>query len=202
MPAAWSGITRLEGEVFPAIPPICIACDVDNPLLGPRGAAAVYGPQKGLAPGDLVRLESEATRMARLLCDHCARPPALAETPGVGAAGGLPFGLLVAARAQLVPGFTLVSAWLDLDARIAAADLVLTGEGRFDASSLSGKGPGAVAAAAARSGKVVHVFAGVVHEVPARAGWQLHAVTPPGLPWDQARREAPALLQRCVEAAL
>ena len=202
VPAAWSNITRLEGEVFPAIPPICIACDVDNPLLGPRGATAVYGPQKGLAPGDLARLEGEAARMAGLLCDHCRRPIVLAETPGVGAAGGLPFGLMVAARAQLVPGFALVGAWLDLDARIAAADLVLTGEGRFDASSLSGKGPGAVAAAAARAGKTAHVFAGVIHEAPARPGWHFHSVTPSGTPWDQARREAPALLQRCVEAAL
>jgi glycerate 2-kinase len=201
VPAAWADIASIEGAVFPGIPPICVACDVTNPLLGPHGAAAVYGPQKGLPPGDLARLEAGAVRLARMLCDHCGQPPARAETPGVGAAGGLPFGLMIAARARLVPGFAMVSAWLDLDARLAAADLVLTGEGRFDASSLSGKGPGTVAAAASRAGKAVHVFAGAIHAAPARPEWQLHAVTPADYAWEQVRREASALLTRGVEAA-
>ncbi|HTX66884.1 MAG TPA: glycerate kinase [Opitutaceae bacterium] len=201
VPAAWAGIGRIDGEIFAAIPPIFIACDVTNPLLGPQGAAAIYGPQKGLQPGDLARLEQAAERMAALLCAHCGQPRASADVPGAGAAGGLPFGLLVGARARLVPGFALVAAWLDLEARIAAADVVITGEGRFDASSLAGKGPGMVAAAASRAGKPVHVFAGALGDVPAGAGWRLHAVTPPEYPWEQARREAAALLARGVEAA-
>ncbi|HTT56128.1 MAG TPA: glycerate kinase [Opitutaceae bacterium] len=202
VPAAWAGIGRVDGGTFAAIPPIHIACDVTNPLLGPQGAAAIYGPQKGLQPADLARLEEAAERMAGLLCAHCGQPRACADVPGAGAAGGLPFGLVVGARARLVPGFALVAAWLDLEARIAAADLVITGEGRFDPSSLAGKGPGTVAAAASRAGKPVHVFAGAIRDAPARPGWQLHAVTPPDYPWEQAQREAAALLARSVEAAL
>jgi glycerate kinase len=201
VPASWERIARVDGEVFPAISPIRIACDVTNPLLGPRGAAAVYGPQKGLRADDLVRLERAMERMLRLLCAHCGQPPNLADTPGAGAAGGLPFGLMAAAHARLVPGFELVSAWLDLDARIAAADIVLTGEGRFDESSLSGKGPGAVAAAAANLGKNVHVFAGALTEAVSPPGWHLHAIAPRDYAMEQARREAAQWLAQSVRTA-
>ena len=128
--------------------PSFLACDVANPLLGPDGATAVYGPQKGLRPADSQRLETTMGRIALMLGDHCGSPSNLPETPGAGAAGGLSFGLMAGARARLLPGFELVSAWLGLDARIAAADIVITGEGCFDATSLSGKGPGAGCACA------------------------------------------------------
>ncbi len=199
-PTSWERITRVTGEVFPAIPPIRIACDVTNPLLGPRGAAAVYGPQKGLRADDLVRLEQAMARMVGLLCAHGGQPADLADTPGAGAAGGLPFGLMAAAHARLIPGVGLVAAWLDLDARIAAADIVLTGEGRFDESSLSGKGPGVVAAAAARRGKIVHVFAGAVAGAVSPPGCQLHAITPRDYALQQACRDAAHLLAQSVRA--
>ena len=93
-----------------------------------------------------------------------------------------------------------MSTWLGLDARIAAADIVITGEGCFDATSLSGKGPGAVAARARELGKAVHVFAGRIGSDLTPDGWQLHAITPVGFPWEEARREAPALLQRSIQA--
>jgi glycerate kinase len=201
VPASWERIACIGGEVFPAISPLRIACDVTNPLLGPRGAAAVYGPQKGLRADDLVRLERATERMVRLLCDHCGQPPSVADTPGAGAAGGLPFGLMAVAHAYLVPGFELVSAWLDLDARIAAADIVLTGEGRFDESSLSGKGPGAVAAAAAGLGKKVHVFAGTLADAVSPPGWHLHPIAPRDYAPEQARREAAQLLAQSVRTA-
>ena len=201
-PVHWHRIAAIEGEVFSSIPPICIACDVTNPLLGPGGAAAVYGPQKGLRPDDLPRMEAAMERMARLLGEYCRKSPALADTPGAGAAGGLPFGLIAGARARLAPGFELVSAWLGLRARIAAADLVLTGEGCFDVTSLSGKGPGAVATQARALGKTVHVFAGRLGEGAACDGCELHAITPPGYSFAQAKGEAPELLARCIQAAL
>lgn len=200
VPAAWSRIARLDGQL-PPLPPIRIACDVTNPLLGSRGAAAVYGPQKGLRPADLARLDHESARLALLLCARSAQPDSLMDTPGAGAAGGISFGLMAAARAQLLPGFDLVAAWLDLNPRLAAADLVITGEGRFDDSSLSGKGPGAVAARALALGKPVHVFAGAV-TAAARPGLALHAITPPGMPLAQALRAAPANLAATVRAAL
>jgi glycerate kinase len=201
LPADWSGVARIAGEVPGSIPPIRIACDVTNPLLGPNGAAAVYGPQKGLRPGDRRRLEHESARLALMLCSYCRQPDSLMDAPGAGAAGGLPFGLMTAARARLLPGFDLVAAWLDLESRIAAADLVITGEGRFDESSLSGKGPGAVAARARALGKRVHVFAG---EVTAAAcnGLVLHAITPAGTPLPQALREAAGNLAAAIQAAV
>ena len=200
VPAYWERIRCLDGGVFPSIPPIFIACDVTNPLLGPRGAAAVYGQQKGLRPTDLPRMEAAMERMAHLLCAYCGQPAGLTEMPGVGAAGGLPFGLLAGAQARLIPGFDLVASWLDLKARIAAADVIVTGEGCFDESSLSGKGPGAVAAQAGSLGKTVHVFAGRCTAATSGKDWHLHAITPAGHPWEQASREAPELLTRALRS--
>lgn len=201
VPAHWPRIQRLAGGVDPATPPIRIACDVTNPVLGPRGAAAVYGPQKGLRAADHARLESETARLARLLCAHVAQPESLLEAPGAGAAGGIAFGLMCAAHARLLPGYELVSAWLDLDARLAAADLVITGEGRFDDSSLEGKGPGALAARALALGKRVHVFAGVAAAAP-RERLTLHSITPAGTPLPEALRTAAGNLSASVRHAL
>lgn len=199
VPAEWTRIARLSGRLVAGLPPVYIACDVTNPLLGPRGAAAVYGPQKGLRPADHVRLENASARLADLLCRHWGQPPALKEVPGAGAAGGIAFGLMTAAGAKLLPGFELVSAWLDLETKLAAADIVITGEGRFDESSLEGKGPGAVAARALALGKTVHVFAGQV-TAAARPGLALHAITPAGVPLAQALREAPQNLTSSARA--
>lgn len=199
--AAWEHIARLTGHVPIAFPPLRVACDVTNPLLGPAGAAAIYAPQKGLQPADLPALETATARMAALLSAHCGQPPTLATAPGAGAAGGIAFGLMAAARAQLVPGWPLVHDWLALADRLAAADLVLTGEGRFDATSLSGKGPGALATAAAAAGKRVVVFAGSLGELPAGAlppNTTAFAISPPSLPLATAFARAPELLAAAV----
>jgi glycerate kinase len=199
VPAAWDRISRVDLSRRVVLPPLFIACDVDNPLLGPRGAAATFGPQKGLRPEDLARLEFRSARMAGLLCAACDQPPALAETPGAGAAGGIAFGLLVAAGARLVPGFDLVSAWLDLPARLATADLVVTGEGRFDATSLGGKGPGSLVRAAHALGKPVQVFAG---SLGMEAGATRHAITPANLPLAAALPRTAELLAAAVARVL
>ena len=201
IPSRWSEIDHLSGSVPPGVPPIRIACDVTNPLTGPRGAAATYGPQKGLHAADLARLDAESARLARLLCAHCGQPESLMATPGAGAAGGISFGLMTAAGAQLLPGFDLVSAWLDLEARLAAADLVITGEGRFDDSSLQGKGPGAVATRALALGKKVHVFAGRATAAHPPANLALHSITPEGLALAEALPQAAQLLAQAVRAA-
>jgi glycerate kinase len=192
-PDQWERIARIEPPAV-KLPPLFIACDVTNPLLGPRGATATFGPQKGLAADDIPRLEAEMARLAVLLATACGKPASLVETPGTGATGGLPFGLMVGAGAQLVPGFELVSAWLDLPARLAAADLVLTGEGRFDATSLGGKGPGSLVREARRLGKPVQVFAGSLGlEEPG-----LHAITPAGMPLAEALPRTAELLGAAV----
>lgn len=197
IPAHWKRIVRIEGRSNGTIPPVSIACDVTNPLLGLRGAAAVYGPQKGLRSEDRAALEEQSERLARMLCAHCERAASLMDVAGAGAAGGIAFGLMAALDAQLLPGFDLVSAWLDLETKLARADIVITGEGRFDESSLEGKGPGAVAARALALGKPVYVFAGQV-TASAREGLSLHAITPAGTPLAQALREAATNLERTV----
>ncbi len=189
-PDQWARITLIEPAALD-LPPLFIACDVTNPLLGLRGATATFGPQKGLKPADLPHLEAEMSRMAELLCAACGKPLALAEIPGTGAAGGIGFGLMVATGAKFVSGFDLVSTWLDLPARLAAADLVITGEGRFDVTSLAGKGPGSLVREARRLGKRAHVFAG---SIGVAADSEFHAITPPGLPLAEALPRAAEFL--------
>lgn len=196
-PANWSRIATFGGRLRAELPPLRIACDVTNPLLGANGCSAVYGPQKGLRAADLPRMENDSARIARLLLAHVGAPAELVDAPGAGAAGGIAFGLMAAAGARLLPGYELVEAWLGLDERIAAAELVLTGEGRFDASSLSGKGPGAVAARAAALGRRTHVFAGAV-SVAACLPFATHAITPSDLPLAAAMRAAADLLAATV----
>jgi len=197
-PDEWSRLARIEPAQID-LPPIFIACDVTNPLLGPHGATATFGPQKGLQPEDLPRLEAEMARMAALLCAACDRPFSLADTPGTGATGGLPFGLMVGVGARIVPGFDLVSAWLDLPARLAAADLVITGEGRFDATSLTGKGPGSLVREARRLGKRAHVFAG---SLDVEADPCFHAITPTGIPLAEALPRTAEFLAAAVAGGI
>jgi glycerate 2-kinase len=201
-PASWPQMQRIDGRIPDSIPRILIACDVDNPLLGPRGAVAVYGPQKGLKPGDARALEAETARVATMVCRHFGQPESIMSVPGAGAAGGIAFGLMAAAGATLLNGFDLVASWLGLDSRLAGADIVLTGEGRFDDTSLSGKGPGAVVQRALALGKPVHVFAGQVELSRDVPGLQVHTITPEGMPLAEALARAPGLLALAVERAM
>ena len=199
-PRFWEQVARVEAGRVRPLPPVWIACDVTNPLLGPRGAATVYAPQKGLRPEALARLEAESARMAALVCASPGVAVELAQTPGAGAAGGIAFGLMAVCGARLVPGFELVSDWLWIEQRLAAADLVVTGEGRFDESSVQGKGPGSLVRAACAAGKPVHVFAGRV-DAAETSGMRLHEVTPRGVPLEQALATAGQWLQESVAAA-
>jgi glycerate 2-kinase len=112
-------------------------------------------------------MEKTLGAMAKKLCAHFDQPKTLMMEPGTGASGGLGFGLRVACVARLVRGFDLMSAWLRLEERVQAADLVLTGEGRFDSGSLSGKAAGALAELALKHHKKLVVFAGQVDELAA-----------------------------------
>lgn len=199
-PAEWSRVVNIKSEGLRKLPPIWIACDVTNPLLGPRGAATVYAPQKGLRPEALVELEAQSARMAALLCASCGVDALLTDTPGAGAAGGIAFGLMAATEARLVPGFELVSDWLRVEERLAAADLVITGEGRFDDSSLHGKGPGSLVRAAVALGKPVHVFAGRI-DAAETPGVRLHEVSPRGVPLAEALAKAGGWLREKAEKA-
>ena len=188
-PNGWADLVGFRHDSS-SLPPIRIACDVANPLLGERGATAVFGPQKGLQPSDRVALESSVAQAARLLGVASGRP-GLESTAGAGAAGGIAFGFLTATGAQLVPGFDLVEEWLGIADKLAAAELIITGEGCFDESSLEGKGPGSLALRAADSGKQVRVFAGSTRPTAALPqSCTVQAITPSGTPLPQALAEA------------
>lgn len=205
-PATWNRIKRIDTSTAIALPPLFIACDVTNPLLGSTGATATFGPQKGLKHADLTRLEAQAVRMAALLCEALNKPLSLAAAPGAGAAGGIAFGLMVAMNAKLVSGFDLVSNWLNLPARIASADLIITGEGRFDATSLGGKGPGSLVREAQRLGKPAYIFAGSLalpnQAHPDLSGIKAHAITPVGMPIAEALPRTAELLAAAINGVL
>lgn len=114
-----------------------IACDVTNPLVGPRGAAAVFGPQKGANDADVLVLDAGLRRLAAVISQSTGRQ--LGDTPGMGAAGGLAVSLAGFCEVELVPGWELVARILNAREVLQAADLVLTGEGRLDSQSLHGK---------------------------------------------------------------
>ena len=133
------------------------ACDVDNPLLGERGASAVFGPQKGASPEDVDYLDSVLARWARL-----SGRAGLADLPGAGAAGGLGFALMAFLGARLDPGVELVARAVGLAEAVSGADLVLTGEGSVDAQTLAGKTPAGVARVAAAQGVPTVIVAGRV----------------------------------------
>jgi len=116
-----------------------VACDVDNPLLGPRGAAAVYGPQKGATPAQVEKLEAGLAQFAELLERNLGK--SVAEVPGAGAAGGLGAGLLAFCGAQLEPGINIVLDVVKLAERAAGAELIITGEGKIDSQTAFGKAP-------------------------------------------------------------
>lgn len=139
---------------------ISVACDVTNPLCGPSGASAIYGPQKGATPEIVDELDAALARYAEVLRRYLNAD--VANIPGAGAAGGLGAGLLAFTHAKLVPGAQLVLDSLNFSERIRGASLVITAEGRLDAQTAYGKAVGAVAAAAHMVGARVIALAGSV----------------------------------------
>lgn len=151
LPAGLDRLARLDPPADLRLPPITVACDVDNPLLGEAGATRVYGPQKGVRPGDFGWFEARLARFADCAEALAGRP--LRGVPGAGAAGGLGFALIALCGARLRPGFAMVAEALRLREAVASADLVVTGEGRLDAQTLEhGKGPAGVARMARDAG--------------------------------------------------
>ncbi|MCP2258196.1 glycerate kinase [Streptoalloteichus tenebrarius] len=137
-----------------------LATDVDNPLLGPTGAAAVYGPQKGAAPADVAVLEAGLRRWAELVTRVVGRD--LTGAPGAGAAGGVGFGALAVLGAEPRSGVEFLLDLLDVRTALSGARLAVTGEGSLDAQTLRGKAPAGLAAAARALGVPVVAVAGQV----------------------------------------
>jgi glycerate 2-kinase len=159
--AALARLARLELDgLHPklASTAVLVASDVDNPLLGPNGAAAVYGPQKGADPDDVALLDAALAHWADVL--DAATGTALRDRPGAGAAGGVGYGALAALGAELKPGIDMVLELVGFADALPGARLVVTGEGSLDEQTLSGKAPAGVAAAAVAAGIPVVTVSG------------------------------------------
>ncbi|MGA0133192.1 MAG: glycerate kinase [Opitutales bacterium] len=177
---------------------IVVACDVDNPLLGPRGATRIYGPQKGVR--DFEWFEARLEKLADLAERRLGR--SLRDAPGAGAAGGLGFGLMAFAEAKLESGFDLVASCTGLKERVRRADLVITGEGRLDEQTLSGKGPFGVARLARSLGrKVVAVAGSAAPSAALHDAFDLVVeAKPPGMELAEAMRRTEELVAAAVAA--
>lgn len=159
-----------------------LASDVDNPLLGPNGAASVFGPQKGAGADDVTYLDAALTRfVAALAAEAGPDAEAAAAAAGAGAAGGVGYAALAVLGARRRAGIDVVLDFTDLPRRLAGADLVITGEGSLDEQSLGGKTPIGVARAAAAVGVPVIAVCGrttLTHQALTDAGFaSAHALT-------------------------
>lgn len=152
---------------------VVVACDVDNPLTGERGASAVYGPQKGATPEMVQELDAALEHYADVVEELLGR--AIRNTPGAGAAGGLGFGLMAFAGARLQRGIDLALDTLQAGRHLAGASLVITGEGRIDRQTLHGKVPFGVARRAAALGVPVVAVGGSIGPLSPEALEELRA---------------------------
>lgn len=164
LPPGGAALVRLDRVEVGGLDPrlagadVVVATDVDNPLVGPSGAAAVYGPQKGASAENVAVLDAGLHRLAAVLRRDLGLR--LADLPGAGAAGGLGAGAIAFLGARQQSGIDAVLAIVGFDEAVAGADLVLTGEGSLDEQSLFGKAPVGVAAAAGRAGVPVAALCG------------------------------------------
>jgi glycerate kinase len=179
---------------------LTIASDVSSPLLGPEGAVAVFGPQKGVAEDEIAAFEAAMARFADVVAETTGRD--LRDAVGSGAAGGIGYLLRSVLDAETRDGFSLVAGLADLETRIAGADLVITGEGRLDAQSMVGKVPINVARMARADGVPAVALAGSIDGDPAAfAGAGLSLVVPVvdrPMTLAEAMADAPALIERAA----
>lgn len=180
---------------------IQVACDVDNPLCGPSGASAMYGPQKGASPKDVALLDAALAHFADVVAAASGRD--LREVPGAGAAGGLGFGLLAFAGATMEQGVALIAKLVDLPGKLAGADFCVSGEGRIDGQTLRGKTVAGVAALARAQNIPVIAIGGAVDPAAeselARAGIVCMPICNAPMPLENALRDARALVTSAAE---
>ena len=174
---------------------------MQNPLIGPDGASAVYGPQKGADAAAVAELDRALANYAGIVeRDLGVR---IAELPGGGAAGGLAAGLAAFCGARLVSGFDAVAEAIGLADRVARADLIQTGEGRLDAQSAWGKSVAGVALLAQAAGKPCVAVCGLIEGDAALPGLtDQEQSSPPGMPLAQAMAQAPTLVAAAAERLL
>ena len=205
LPDGGAALCRLARVVPPAAPlyrvPVEALCDVTNPLCGDRGAAAVYGPQKGATPDQVRELDLALSVLAERIREALGLD--VANLSGAGAAGGFGAGAVAFLGARLVPGVDTVADLAGLTDLMREADWVVTGEGRFDEQSLQGKVVSGVLRRAASGRPQVAVLAGSV--ALARADWlaagvqETESCAPAGMPVTEAIRRAPELLRSAAD---
>ena len=210
LPEGGAALSRLVSIELSGIDPrlveteILVACDVDNPLTGPRGASAIFGPQKGATPAVVAELDAALERYARVASAVTGRD--VAGRPGAGAAGGLGAGLLFFTPARLVPGIDLVLDSTRFDDQVRGATLVIVGEGRTDHQTAMGKAPVGVARVAARHGVPVLLVSGSLgpgaEEVLAQGIGRMVQAAPEGMPVPEAMSRAAELLEAAVAKSL
>ncbi|MFH0921032.1 MAG: glycerate kinase [Fibrobacterota bacterium] len=178
------------------------ACDVTNPMTGPRGASVVYGPQKGATPAMVQKLDAGLVNLCRLLWRDLRKNVRL--LPGAGAAGGLGGGLSAFLGASLSPGIQIVLNSIGFDTLLKGVDLVITGEGRSDAQTASNKAPYGVARAAAAAKKPVLLVSGSLapgsEKLNAAGFTACFSILPGPVPLQQAVREGAFNMTRTAEA--
>ncbi|HEY8735582.1 MAG TPA: glycerate kinase [Candidatus Dormibacteraeota bacterium] len=180
-----------------------VATDVSNPLTGPRGASAIYGPQKGASPGLVAKLDGALARLAAIVRRDLGVD--VESLPGAGAAGGLGAGLVAFVSARLLPGAEMIMEALNLDDRLVGADLVFTGEGRLDSQTVRfGKGPAAVARHARNLGLPVIGIGGQLADASELKELfdDVEAATLDGMDLQNALRQARPLLVEATARAL
>ena len=204
-PVGWGGnglrsIARIEmKKASPLLRQarILVACDVDNPLVGPKGSAAVFGPQKGATPGMVRKLDEYLGKLGRLIQQTTGRD--VSQVAGSGAAGGIAGGFMGLLGAQLRPGSDLVFELLEVERQVAKADLIFTGEGQIDFQTPFGKGPGMLAKVAKIHGvPVIGIAGGVTGDVDGlfdQGFTALFSIVASPLPVSAAIRQAAHLLE-------
>ena len=164
----WAALRQLRSIKQPlnfSLPPVTVAVDVQNPLLGPEGCTRVYGPQKGFNETDISPAEDALKTLARTWENQMGE--AADQLPGAGAAGGLGFGLYCFLKADLQSGFALFARTVRLTEKLTEADIVITGEGGMDRQTVMGKGVGELAKLARQHDCRCLAFAGTVDDVAA-----------------------------------
>jgi len=183
---------------------VTLASDVNNPLCGPRGASAIYGPQKGATPEMVKQLDAALWHYADVIKRDLDID--LREVPGAGAAGGLGLGLMVFLKARMVPGIDVVIKATNLVADLKGAELVFTAEGRIDCQSAMGKVPTGVALAAKKYGATVIALAGEVADdcrvVFDQGIDAVLSIAPGPITLEQSMAEAEKLLANAAECAM
>ncbi|GHU28732.1 glycerate kinase [Betaproteobacteria bacterium] len=197
LPPGGAALSRLHSIDLSGLDPrlakleIMVACDVDNPLCGPRGASAVFGPQKGATPALVEELDAALNHFGRIATEASGRQ--VMETAGAGAAGGLGAGLLFFTPARLRPGVEIVLETLNFSSVVSSAALVITGEGLSDFQTAYGKAPVGVARVAKKYGVPVVCLSGGLGK-----GYQ--DVYAQGIDAVLACPPRPMSLQECMDA--